>query len=355
MYKLLSVIIANLLIVILAFSAFAQADPKQTLSAAEKTAIINKTLELLNKNYVVPETAQKMEVFVRERLKKNEYENIIEPSDFAIRLTEDLQSISKDRHLRVTFSPNVIPPNPEGGFAPTKEELEQNRRTQSRENFGVAKIDILKGNIGLIQFNYFTSPDWAGEIYTAAMNYLSGTDALIIDLRSNAGSMHSDAVPFFLSYFFGKSVRLSDTYWRPNDDTRQFWTYVQVPGKRYLNKPVYILTSRRTFSGGEELAYDMKVLKRATLIGELTGGGANGGGDQRINDHFSVFVPIGRYINPITKTNWEAVGVSPDIEIASNKALYKAQLQAIDQIQKQQMMPNGKNHSKTFKQNSTRI
>lgn len=327
--KFLSFIGGNLLILILAFFAFAQNSPKTTLSAAEKNEIISKILELLNKNYIFPETAQKMEASLREKVKKNEYEKITDGEDFAIRLTKDLQSVSNDRHLRVSFSPEVLPADPENIFEPPKEELEQARRIQSRENFGVAKLEILKGNIGLIQFNYFTSPYWAGDIYTAAMNYVAGTDALILDLRNNGGSMHPDAIPFLCSYFFEKSVHLNDIYWRPLNETHQFWTYAQVPGKRYLDKPIYILTSRRTFSGAEEITYDLKNLKRAVIIGETTGGGAHGGGDRRVNDHFSVWIPIGRAINPITNTNWEGTGVTPDIEIASNKALYTAQLQAI--------------------------
>ncbi|MCB1025083.1 MAG: hypothetical protein KDB79_11870, partial [Acidobacteria bacterium] len=173
-----------------------------------------------------------------------------------------------------------------------------------------------------------------GDVYTAALNYIAGADALIIDLRFNGGSMNENAIPFICSYFFEKPVHLNSIYWRPGNFTRQFWTYAVVPGKRFLNKPIYVLTSNRTFSGAEEITYDLKNLKRATIVGEATGGGAHGGGDKRINDHFSVWIPLGRAINPITRTNWEGTGVSPDVEIVTNKALYKAQLMILAEQQK---------------------
>lgn len=319
---------------LLAGSSYAQQNQTATINTAQKSEIINHIIQLLNENYVFPETAQKMEVALREHVKKDEYAQINDQKAFADRLTADLQAVSHDLHLRVGFSPEVLPVEPDKSFVPSAEELERIRKQQQRENFGVAKVEILKGNIGLIQLNYFTNPNWVGEIYTAAMNYVANTDALILDLRNNGGSMHPDAIPFLCSYFFAEPVHLNDIYWRPEHFTRQFWTYPLVPGKRYLQKPIYVLISQRTFSGAEEIAYDLQNLKRATLIGQTTGGGAHGGGDRRLNDHFFVWIPIGRAINPISKTNWEGVGVKPDVEVASNKALYTAQLQAIGELGK---------------------
>lgn len=316
------------LFVVLSGLAFAK--NSAGLSAEQKTEIIHKTIQLLNDRYVFPETAKEMEKVLRANLQKGKYAKISDPKEFAVRLTKDLQAVSRDLHLRVGYSAEVLPADPEDMFEPTEAELEPLRQEHSRENFGVRKVEILDGNIGLIRFDYFTNPAWAGDVYTAALNYVAGTDAIIIDLRNNLGSMNENAIPFICSYFFERPVQLSSIYWRPKDFTKQFWTYSIVPGRRFVNKPIYILTSRRTFSGGEAIAYDLKNLKRATVVGETTGGGANGGGEMRINDHFSVWIPQGRLISPITKTNWEGTGVSPDIEIAPNKALYKAQLLALE-------------------------
>jgi C-terminal processing protease CtpA/Prc len=164
------------------------------------------------------------------------------------------------------------------------------------------------------------------------MNYVANTDALIIDLRNNNGSMNEDAVPFICSYLFEEPVHLNDIYWRTDGTTRQFWTYSQVTGKKYLNKPVYILTSTKTFSGAEEFAYDLQQLKRAKIIGEKTRGGANPGGTRRVNEHFSLWLPTGRAINPITKTNWDGVGVIPDFTVQATKALNTAYLEALESI-----------------------
>ena len=98
-----------------------------------------------------------------------------------------------------------------------------------------------------------------------------------------------------------------------------------MPGQRYLNKEVYILTSHRTGSAAEEFTYDMKEEKRATVVGEVTGGGANPCDDLSIGKHFTVLIPIGYSVNPITHTNWESVGIKPDIEVAAADALTVAE------------------------------
>jgi retinol-binding protein 3 len=136
------------------------------------------------------------------------------------------------------------------------------------------------------------------------------------------------------TYLFGpEPVHLNELYWRPGDSTQQFWTLPYVPGKRYVGKPVSVLTSPRTFSGAEEFSYNLKNLKRATLVGETTGGGAHPGGPERVNDHFAVWLPTGRAINPISKTNWEGTGVKPDVEVPADQALATAHLAALRKLQ----------------------
>jgi len=141
-------------------------------------------------------------------------------------------------------------------------------------------------------------------------------------------------VALISSYLFDNApVHLNDLYFRTDNTTRQWWTLPYVPGKRYgASKPVYVLTSNRTFSGAEEFTYNLKNLKRSTTIGETTGGGANPGGGRRITEHFGVFVPTGRAISPITKTNWEGTGVKPDIEAPAPKALKIAHLAAMKKV-----------------------
>ncbi len=203
------------------------------------------------------------------------------------------------------------------------------------DNFGIRDLSVLKGNLGYLRFQYLAPPDLAGPSYTAAMNYLAQTDALIIDLRECGGSMSEHTIPFLCSYFFAEPTHLNSFYWRKGNRTVQSWSYAQVPGQHYGHKPVYILTGRGTFSGAEELAYDLKHLKRATIVGDTTGGGANPGGILRISDRFAMYVSVGRAVNPITHTNWEGTGVVPDTVVAVSQALYAAQRLALRHLQAQ--------------------
>jgi retinol-binding protein 3 len=303
----------------------------QSLDATDRTSAINGILRELNEGYIFPEVAKKMEQSIREKEAKGAYKNITDGLALAQQLTKDLQAICHDLHVNVNYSPAILPPQPKE-FKPSPEQLEEMKRILTRENFGVAKVEVLKGNLGYIKFNLLAPPDLAADVYTATFNYVGNTDALIIDLRECGGSISPDAIPMLTSYLFENPVHLNDIYWRSEDKTRQFWSWAYVPGKRYFHKPVYVLTSRNTFSGAEELAYDLKNLKRATIIGDTTGGGANPGGSRRVDDHFSVWVPNGKVTNPVTKTNWEGVGVMPDIAVPATTALHVARMNALKQL-----------------------
>lgn len=322
--RLLPLLAAALLLA--AGQAHAALDPK------ERDAGIEGVVRLIREGYVFPEVGERMEKHVREQAASGAYEKLEGPA-LAEALTRDLRSISKDKHVRVEYSAGVLPV--EGGSqAPPEDRLEEMRSQAARENFGLARLDILKGNIGYLDFRVLAPPSLAGDTYVAALNYLANTDALIIDLRRCGGAISMDAIPLLCSYFFAEPVHLNDIYWRPHNTTRQFWTAAQVQGRKYLDRPIYILTSAATFSGAEELAYDLQNLKRATIVGDVTGGGANPGGTRRASDHFNVWVPIGRAINPVTGTNWEGVGVKPDVPASSLMALHRAHLMALQSAAK---------------------
>jgi C-terminal processing protease CtpA/Prc len=189
------------------------------------------------------------------------------------------------------------------------------------DNYGFTKIERLPGNIGLLEFEAFMPPELAGETVSGAMTFLANTSAMIIDLRNNHGGSPY-MVAFLSSYLLEPSpTHLNNLYWRKNDETQQFWSIPYVPGKRFGGtKPLYILTSQGTFSAAEEFAYNLQSIGRATVVGERTGGGAHPGRMHRINREFEVFIPDGRAINPLTKDNWEGVGVRPDIEVPADQA-----------------------------------
>ncbi len=302
--------------------------PDITIDAATRAQVIEAIIKNVNDSYVFPEIAKKMTESIRDRVNRREYEQITSAKTFAETLTSHLQAVSKDKHLRVRFSHQPLPvrgPRAE----PTAEEREEMRREFGWMNHGFNKVERLRGNVGYLEFTGFFNEQAGAETVAAALNFVADTDALIIDLRKNGGG-NPAMVALICSYLFGEEpVHLNDLYWREGNRTDQFWTLKEVAGKRYLNKDVYVLTSKYTFSGAEEFAYNLKNLKRAKIVGETTGGGAHPGRSARLHEHFSMFVSTGRAINPITKTNWEGTGVEPDVAVPSDQALIVAQLMAL--------------------------
>jgi C-terminal processing protease CtpA/Prc len=206
---------------------------------------------------------------------------------------------------------------PKGDSGPNPD-AEARMRTQTlRNNCLFEKAERLPSNIGLLKFNGFADPAVCGPTATAAMNFLENVDALIFDMRDNGGG-DPKMVAYISTYLFADVTHLNDLYLRKEDTTTQYWTLPYVPGKRLAGKPVFILTSKRTFSGAEEFTYNLKNLKRATIIGETTGGGAHPVSGHRIDDHFIIGVPFARAVNPISKTNWEGTGVEPDVKDHAN-------------------------------------
>ena len=307
------------------------------IDAAARAEVIDGALKALNDGYVFPDVAARMEQAIRARQQRKEYDSITSARQLAQMLTEHLREVSHDKHLGVTYSAQVLPPQPappsSAGAPPSAEaqaQMERQRTIAARQNFGFVRVERLAGNIGYVDFRGFMPPAVAGETATAAMNFLSSTDAVIFDIRQNGGGDPA-MVAFITSYLFGpQPVHLNDFYFRPTNETRPSYTLPYVPGRRLTGKDVYVLTGPRTFSGAEEFAYNLKHLKRATIVGETTGGGAHLVAGRRINDHFSIGVPSGRPINAVTKADWEGVGVEPDVKVAADNAMKTAHLLALE-------------------------
>lgn len=316
--------------------------PDREISAADRAKVIDAVFENINRSYVFPETAKQMESHVRGLVKNGEYDSISSGRKLAERLTEDLQSISKDKHLRVRFSYDVLPIRSRND-RPSEDEIAERSRFMKDVNYGFEKVERMAGNIGYVEFRGFFDAESGADTVAAAMNFLANTDSMIIDLRRNGGGSPM-MVALISSYLFGKEkVHLNDLYWREGDRTDEFWTMPdRVKGSRYEGKDVYILTSNYTFSGAEEFTYNLKNLKRATVVGETTGGGAHPGGTFRLTDHFSAFISTGRAINPITKTNWEGTGVTPHVPVSKELALDTAYKMALEEQLKTETDENQK-------------
>ncbi|MFT3792068.1 MAG: S41 family peptidase [Rudaea sp.] len=278
--------------------------------------------EKLKANYIFADVADRVAKRISAKLVGGAYDSDRTVGDFAGALTRDLREVGDDKHFRVGYQPD-FKERPRDGKPPSKDELEQMKRDTVQHGAGIAKVEWLSGNVGYLDLRGFAPADFVASAYASAMNLLADTDALIVDLRRNGGGDPS-AVAVFMSHFFAEddSRHLNDLRWRAENRTQEFWT-VPVQGARYT-KPVYVLISPRTFSGGEECAYDFQTQKRATLIGETTGGGANPGDRFALGHGLVAFIPTGQAINPITNKNWEHVGVKPDVAVPPADALKTA-------------------------------
>jgi len=305
------------------------ADLNFKIDAATRAKVIDGAVAALNETYVFPETAKKMEEAVKAHQKKGDYESITDGDDFAKRLTDDFQAVGHDKHLHVMFSPAPLP-DMEAQRPDAKRDAEE-RKEMERVNCGFNKAEILEGNVGYLKFDFFADPGICGPTAVAAMNFLANVDAIIFDLRENGGG-DPKMVAFVSSYLFNERTHLNDLWTRKGDITDQYWTLPYVPGKRLDGKPAFVLTSKETFSGGEEFTYNLKTLKRATIVGETTGGGAHPVRGHRITEHFGIGVPFARAINPITHTNWEGTGVEPDVRVTAADALTTAQKLAAEKL-----------------------
>jgi len=240
---------------------------------------------------------------------------------FADLLTRQMRDVSHDRHLMLSNNPFTTP---EHSLAPTLQDEAAFREHLERDNCALEKVEILPRNIGYLKLNGFNNPSVCRSTVVTAMNRLRDVDAIIFDLRDNHGGS-PDMVALICTYLFDHPTHLNDMYNRAENATRQSWTLPAVPGNRLVDKPAYVLTSASTFSAGEEFSYDLKNLKRATLVGEATGGGAHFVIEHRIDDHVRIGVPSGRPINPVSKTDWEGTGVMPDVKVKAGDALETAE------------------------------
>lgn len=335
------------LIISLLMAATAMAGPAQAQNAqpdapiddAARAAVVRSLGEELRRTYVFPEVAEQVSQELTRRERANAYDDAGTAQAFASRLTADLHEVGKDRHLGVYYSPDFAPPPRDG--KPTAEQLEQAKTMAAQQGYGIRRVLRLSGNIGYLDIVGFGQPEAVAAAYEAAAQLLAGSDAVIVDLRSNGGG-DPESVAQLMSHFFaeGDVRHINSIYNRPTDTTREYWTDRTVE-TRYTG-PVFVLTSSDTFSGGEEFAYDMQTQKRGTLIGETTGGGANPGETVKLAGGFAAFIPDGKAVNPVTGTNWEQVGVKPDRDVPAADALAAGYVAALEAARDNEANPDRK-------------
>ncbi len=317
-------IIPTLLLAIAAFGSAAD------LTTSDRQQVVDSLGKNMIERYVLKSKGEEVSKTLKANLASGKYDSLTDGKAFAAALVADANAICKDAHFRIRYSEAVLPERKEAA-APSQKEIDQENKLVRLANAGFQEVQRLDGNIGYIHFRGFMDPKAAERAIQASMQFVENTDALIFDIRDNGGG-DPETVKMICSYLFEKPTLINTILFRQGDKTTTVEYKTGNPkGKRY-DKPVYVIVSKRTGSGAEEFAYDLQNQKRATIIGENTWGGANPGGNVRLTDHFMAFIPVGMAKNPITQTNWEGTGVTPDVKCDPKESLKRAQIMAIEKL-----------------------
>jgi C-terminal processing protease CtpA/Prc len=299
---------------------------------AETAQLVDVLIDRLDSSYVFPERSAAAAELLRANLAGGRYDLPVGPTLCEL-LSDDLLEACNDKHLRLIWHESPEASQDE------QQLVAELRKLMRRENHGVRRVERLPGNVGLIELTLIPDAASAGPAFAAAMQLVAHTHALILDLRHGRGGA-PDGVAFLASFFFvDGETHLSDIVEGPAGPTRQYWTSSFLPGPRYLDRPVYAVTSASTFSGAEGLAYDLQALKRATVIGEVTRGGAHPSEVVSLREHVELRLPVARGVNPLTGGNWEGTGVQPDMVAPAETAVDVALQSALEAIAHDETLP----------------
>lgn len=300
----------------------ADSRPDIVISAADRDfALRNLVSNIREQHFSIADGARIARTLER-NARARKYTAITSGRQFAAKLTEDLRAISGDPHFMVEYFVRPRPfPMPAGGGD------EASQQDFSLANYGVRIAERLDGNIGYLRIDRFAPAREAGPVLQAAVAMLSATEALVIDLRHNGGG-HGDTATLLAALLLDESARMTDIVRR--DGVTQSWTPI-ILSARYT-KPVYVLTSARTFSAAEGFAYNLQALGRAKVVGERTRGGANPVTRALLSPRFWAMIPVGQARHPVTGGNWQGIGVKPDIDSPPDEALDVAQRDAARQL-----------------------
>ncbi|GAA4200829.1 S41 family peptidase [Actinocatenispora rupis] len=286
----------------------------------EVTRVVGDLRTLVTERYVFPDVAARVADLLGERAAAGRYDGVADPADLAARVTADVQEANGDKHLRLIAHAEPL------ADLPGEEAVEAVFAARAERTMGgIARIQRLDGGIGLLEIEpVLWNAELVGDAMTAAMTILARTSGLVIDLRGCVGG-DPGVVAYLCTYLLAPETHLNDMIERvPGGGERstQFRTLPYVPGPRYgTERPIAVLIGPRTFSGGEELAYDLKHTGRATLFGETTAGGAHPRIGIRLHPYLEASVPVARTRNAVTGTNWEGTGVAPDVPVDEADAL----------------------------------
>lgn len=309
---------------------------KENLTELSKKQIIDSLSRKLEEFYIRPNAVGDIKKKLNDNNKKGLYKDIVMPNEFANKLSADLIEVSKDLHFSVGYDPEWTENQLKKGDKEVQKKIKAEELAEAKKkNFGFQQVRILEGNVGYLKFDYFEDPAIASETAASAMQFLSTTDALIIDLRQNNGGA-MEMGQFLSSYFYsGKELPLYKYYYNEKNRKkveREMWLLPSVPGKRLEDIDIYILTSSVTFSAAEWMSYSLQNLKRVTIVGEKTAGGAHPVDRKVLPNGFSVNIPFGEVKDPITNLDFERKGVMPDVLCKNEEAVNTSHILALQKL-----------------------
>jgi C-terminal processing protease CtpA/Prc len=305
---------------------FAQtgASPR-TLDNAAVGAAVEEIAAVVAREYLDPELGDRVASTLRQALRDGAYAGITSPDAFATRVTSDLLAASGDKHLAVT-----VVRGPAGAGATDAAPVSRQEAAR-RSNGGVQRVEILPGNVGYLNLTFFWRLGEAREAIADSMRLLRRADALILDLRQNGGGS-PESVAFLAGYMLAdEGLPLFEIGFR-NGQRDRYATPSPGAAERDGRRPLFLLTSARTFSAGEGLAFLLQERGRAEVIGEQTPGAANPGQPYSIKPAFDLTVPTGRVETAHSGRNWEGTGVTPDRRVPASEALTIAHARALERL-----------------------
>lgn len=300
----------------------------QVLSPAEQAAATDSIARLLRTEYVYDTTGMRCAAELRAALPG--FRAPAAAAEYAAAMTRRLRSCAGDEHLEVVVAAPAPPPAPTPPAGPAPAEPEWLPALRAR-NFDVPQARRLAGNVGYLELTSFPPPEVAGPTVAAAMALLAHTDAMIVDLRRNSGGS-GDMVRFLATWFFDAPTAITATWRRADGRVTEDRTLPYVPSPRRASVPLYVLTSRGTFSAAEAFAFGLQQLGRATVVGERTRGDANAGRYRAVGYGLRVFIPMANARSPATGKSWERVGVAPDLAAPADSALERAHAEALRRL-----------------------
>lgn len=292
----------------------------EQLSGKEKRELIEKIGILIKEHYVFPDLGVKYGQETLSLAGSGKFDDVSDPKEFGEKVTAALQELTKDKHFYFRLVEKTDLAEDERG---SLHHPVRYFRLGQKEHLGIFRLDWIDGGIGYLDYRRFYYQSEAIKMLLEAIHFLSSANAIIIDLRENRGGGGS-LIPWLCSYFLPYPTQLTGTYYRNDNITEEWSTMEHVEGKRLLDVPLFLLIGKNTFSAAEYLAYDLKVRKRAVLVGEPTGGGAHSVDLYPVGNRFEIYLPTARAVNPVTGANWEGTGVLPDVQVPAEKALETA-------------------------------